>query len=67
MSVDCFDELSESNNYEKMSKQNLIIELKRANLIIVNQNKELDLLRPIQNIFQCENKRGGFYLWQASG
>jgi hypothetical protein len=61
MSIDCLDnEVSDSTYYDRMSKKNLIIELKKANLIIVNQKKELDSLRSIRNIFQCEPKRGAF-------
>ena len=40
--------------------KNLIIELKVARQTIMEQQKELDALRPLKNVFAREQKRGGF-------
>ena len=58
MSIDGLDnKVSESTYYDRMSKKNLIIELKKANLIIINQKKSLihyDLLETSFNVNQNE-------------
>jgi hypothetical protein len=61
MSVDDVDEeLPLSDPLYKISKKNLIIELKVARQTIMEQQKELDALRPLKNVFPREQKRGGF-------
>ena len=61
MSVDDFNEkFPMSEPLAKISKANLIIELKKARQTISIQQKELDSLQSIRNIFCCEKKRGTF-------
>ena len=61
MSIDTFDDESlQSNPFHIKNRKELIIELNKVNQIILNQQAELNDLRPLRNIFEREQKRGAF-------
>jgi hypothetical protein len=61
MSIDIFDDENlQPNSFYNKNRKELILELAKANQIILNQQAELNDLRPLGNIFGHEQKRGAF-------
>ena len=62
--------VEDNSNYEpllKLSKKNIICELKKARQTVIDQQlkidslkQELSSLRPLGAMFKCEKKRGAF-------
>ena len=60
MSVDSQPDFDLCDPLFKLSKKSLIEQLKQAQQTIIDQEKELEMLKPIGNFFVCEQKRGAF-------